>query len=213
MNIFSLIYDIVLVSISGISLVLAVRYGMKKQYFLCLYLLVTFGFELNSKINLLRFPVINTDWLYKSYILFCIVFFGIYYSRIFPKTYRNVAVILTLVALIAFVCIVDYSVRIFEPDLGILISVFYILLSLIWYFYALHHNLNQKITESPHFWISSALLLWGSFYIFRIYPAKYLHENAPSFHTTLKNINYLVATVMYVLMGIGLLKFNRQKTQ
>lgn len=213
MNSFSVVYDVILFTVLGLSLFLAVRYGSKKQNFLWLYLLVTFGFELSSVVLLLlQFPTVNTDWVYKSYALFCIVFFGIYYSRIFLKTYRNVVVILTLTALIASACIADYTVQAFEPGLVVLISGFYILLPLLWYFYALHHNLNQKITENPHFWISAALLFWGSFYAFSFYPAQYLAGKDPAFHTVLKDVNYMVATVMYILMGIGLLKFNRQKT-
>ncbi|MFA7446160.1 MAG: hypothetical protein WCY89_09450 [Flavobacteriaceae bacterium] len=212
MNVFVIIYNATLFIILGLSLLLVARYGSKKQNFLWLYLLVTFGFECSAVINWLQFPAVNTDWIYKSYALFCIVFFGIYYSRIFPKTYRNIVVILTLTALIAFASIADYTVQAFEPGIGVLISVFYILLPLLWYVYALHHNLNQKITENPHFWISSALLFWGSFYVFSIYPAKYLYEKDLSFYTVIININYMVAVVMYVLMAIGLLKFKRQKT-
>jgi hypothetical protein len=188
-----------------------VRNGIKNQHFLFGYLLVTLGVELNNRIHLLWFPNVNISWVYKYYILFCILFFGVYYWKIFINKYKYIGLIITIVVLFFFAVFFQATNQIFNYELGVVIAVFYILLALLWFFYSLNHNLNQKITENPHFWISCALLLWACFFIYRIYPAQYLVEKDPSFHTVLKDVNYIVATIMYALMGIGLLKFNKQK--
>lgn len=211
MTFFSVVYDIALVTVLGLSLFLRFQHRNIYYSYLWLYLLVTFCVELSSRIVNLYFIYINIDWLYIIYTLFCILFFGIYYSRLFIKVYRNITSVLTLVTLIVFFLISDASLLIFNPELGVLISVYYIIISLIWYFYSLNDGFDTKITENPYFWVSTALMVWGSFYVFRHYPAEYLYEKDPSFHTVLKDINYIVATIMYVLMGIGLLKFNKQK--
>lgn len=211
MTFFSIIYDITLFIILGISLFLRTQHSIIKHSWLWLYLLVTFGVEFSSRITILVFSDKSIDWIYNIYILFCILFFGFSYSRLFIKIYRSITVLLTIVAFIVFFSTIKDSLLVFNPNLGLLISVFYIIISLVWYFYSLNHSINAKITDNLYFWISTALILWGSFYIFRNYPAQYLYEKDPSFHTVLKNINYIVATIMYILMGIGLLKFYKQK--
>jgi hypothetical protein len=211
MTFFSVVYDITLITVFGLSLFLRTQHQSIQYSWLCLYLLVTFCVELSSRIVNLYFNHLRIDWLYNVYILFCILFFGIYYSGLFIKVYRYITLIVTLCSLIIFFLISDYSFAIYDPNLGLLISFFYVILSLIWYFHSLNYGFDTKITENPYFWISTALVIWGSFYIFRNYPAQYLYEKDPSFHTVLKNINYIVATIMYGLMGIGLLKFKKQK--
>jgi|SRR5690606_27856446 hypothetical protein len=210
MNIFSEIYNLSLLTISGLSVFKAVRYGFKKQFFLSIYLLITLVVEVNAIIHIKWFSTTNTYTLYQHYALFCIIFFGYYYYRIFPKTYRYLVLIILIIAFILSILMINFGL-ILSFGLGMIVSIVYVLYALLWYHYGLNNNLDKKISDNPHFWISSGLLFWGSFYVLKAYPAEYLIDKDPSFHTVLKNINYIVATIMYVLIGVGLLKFNKQK--
>src|SRR5690606_534331 len=100
MNIFSEIYNLSLLTISGLSVFKAVRYGFKKQFFLSIYLLITLVVEMNAIIHIKWFSTTNTYSLYQHYALFCIIFFAYYYYRIFPKTYRYLVLIILIIAFV-----------------------------------------------------------------------------------------------------------------
>jgi hypothetical protein len=155
--------------------------------------------------------VVNNGVLYKYYLIFSINFFTFFYFQVFRKKRRIIVGSITLLLNIGLIITVDFTKPVFENQMSIALPMFYVFLALMWFHYKLTQDIEKKITEESYFWVSSGLLIWGGFFLFRVIPAKYLFENDPKFYDTLKNINFIISTIMYLLFFVALLKFKKQE--
>jgi len=211
MSIESIIYYSALILVCVCFVVSAFQKRFKHISYLSVYLVITivvdFGLELR-KIFLSNIE--NNVIVYKFYILFSINFFSFFYYQAFREKRRIVLSIITMLLNIGLAIMVDFTNPVFEDMLSIAFPMFYVFLALMWFHYKLTQDMEQKITEEPYFWISSGLLIWGGFILFRIIPAKYLAEYDPQLHKTLISINFIISTIMYLLFLVALLKFKKQ---
>lgn len=206
-----LAYNIILFFVVLWALIDGLKIGFKNQHFLFLSLFITFLIDviLQAEIILNNLPSFNGTY-YKFYLIFCINFFAVFYAYIFQKKRRIVLIALSVLLNLSLIFTVDFTDPFFENHLGVSLPVFYILLALMWFQHKLTQNAEEKITDNPYFWVSSGLLIWGGFFLFRIIPAKYLFENDPAFNQFLKSMNFMVGSIMYLLFFVALLKFKKQ---
>lgn len=206
------IYYTVLFIVVVWAFLLGWKKGFSKQHYLFYYLFITFivDFILQTKIVLNNLPTFNGTY-YKYYAIFCINFFAFFFSFVFRKKRRIILLITTLFINVGLISTVDFTSPTFENQLSISLPIFYILLSLMWFQFKLTQSIEEKITEDAYFWISSGLLIWSGFFLFRIIPAKYLFENDFEFNRLLKSINYITGTMMYFLFFVALLKFRKKQ--
>lgn len=207
-----LVYNTVLIILTIWAFILGWKKGFSKQHYLFYYLFITFivDFILQTKIVLNNLPTFNGTY-YKYYSIFCINFFAFFYSFVFKKKRRIILLIITLLINVGLIYTVDFVSSTFESQLSISLPVFYILLSLMWFQLKLTQNIEEKIADDAYFWISSGLLIWSGFFLFRIIPAKYLFENDFEFNRLLKSINYITGTIMYLMFFAALLKFRKKE--
>jgi hypothetical protein len=102
---------------------------------------------------------------------------------------------------------VDYTGNEFPAKLGILVVFFYIFNAMMWFYQKLKLPVKDKITNDPNFWISTALLFWSTYMIFRFTPMYLFHKEDQFFLDLLINISSIVNITMYSLFFIGLLKY------
>ena len=143
------------------------------------------------------------DQVYNYSILFYIFYFFFFYFRIGRRK------IITVISVVAF--LVSFFIIIFSPDnetynikAGISLSVFYILISLQWFFDNFQKT-DLKIHLKIGFWISSSLLLWGVIFIFRIIPMQFLNIKDKEFLSVITQLYQSFTILSYAIFFIGIL--------
>ena len=212
MSIEAIIYYSVLILVCICFVVASFQKGIRHLNYLSFYLIVTviidFGLELRK---ILLSNIENNVIIYKFYFLFSINLFAFFYSFVFRNKRRIILAAITLLLNLGLISTIDFKSQAFEYQLSIAFPVFYVFLALMWFQYKLTQDIEKKITQEPYFWVSSGLLIWGGFFLFRVIPAEYLFENDPQFYDTLKKFNFIISTIMYLLFFVALLKFKKQE--
>lgn len=188
---------------------LAGRKKLSSQGYLSIYLLISFFLDLYGHYKLyLGEP--DFAYLFNYYSIFLIIFFFFYYSEILPnfKKIHRYSFFLILLFIVFFTKFYGQN---YDNKLGIIVCFYFIINALIWFYERLKNFDDRKITDDPHFWVSCGLLLWSIFFIFRAIPMFFLQDEDPVFLETLKNIQYVVNIIMYILFYISLNKINNNK--
>lgn len=191
------------------SVIFSLKNGAKQQQFLIVYLALTLfvDFFLQLKYILGKQEVTNVIW-YKIYIIFCVNYFTYFYYSILTKRLKVALLSVAIIANGYLFYVADFGSNHFNAQQGVTLAIFYIIVSLIWFYHKLHNDLEQRILKDPGFWISSGLLLWGACFIFRTYPSYYFYANDVSFHNLLKNMMHFINILLYSVMTIALWQFN-----
>lgn len=188
------------------AIVLGFKYSLKAQNFLVLYLVITLGLEIFGiiKTHLKQF---DFAVYFNSYAIFCILFFGMYFSRIYVGVYRSIGVVVSIFLLLYIFLFVDFNSQQFLPQLGILVALFYIFSAILWFLQKLKLPVQGKITSDPNFWMATALLFWSTYIIFRFTPMYLFEKEDQGFLTILRSISSVVNLVMYALFYYALVQY------
>ena len=143
------------------------------------------------------------DHLYIYSILIYIIYFFFFYAK---KIHKKAVVAISLVLfLISFYFIVSSNqVESYNINAGISLSIFYILISLLW-FYTNFQKTNRKIHHKLGFWVSSSLLLWGVAFIFRIIPMQFFNIKDKEFLLVITQLYQSFTILSYVIFLVGIL--------
>jgi hypothetical protein len=149
-------------------------------------------------------------FLFNLYALFCIAFFGYYFSKSFTLTIKSIGIFVSICFLILGFIFIDYTGNEFPVKLGILVVFFYIFNAMLWFYQKLKLPVKDKITNDPNFWIATALLLWSTYMIFRFTPMYLFHKEDQFFLDLLIKISTIVNITMYFLFFIGIWKYGNE---
>ena len=197
------------------SIVLAGKNGLSSQNYFGIYLLLSLSLELygHYKIYLREF---DFAYLFNYYSIFLILFFYHFYSTVFSQRLKIIS-LFTVTGIFVYIGLfTKFYGENYENKLGILVCFYFIITALVWFYLRLKNFDEKRIIDDPHFWISSGILFWSIFFIFRSIPMFFLKDNDPDFLSILKTIQYAVNTVMYAIFYIALRKFeysSKTKTQ
>lgn len=203
-----ILYIAVLFAATVKSVVLAGKKGLSSQNFLAAFLVISLGLELygHYKIYIKEF---DFAFLFNYYSIFMIVFFYSYYSKIFPGKLKTASLCIVIAILVYILLFVKFYEENYQNELGILVCLYFIMNTLVWFYFRLKNFDEIKITHDPHFWMSCGLLFWSIFFIFRSIPMFFLKDNDPAFLEVLKNMQYGVNIVMYGMFYIALTQFDK----
>lgn len=206
MEILLLLYISCLIITTTKAIVLGSKYSLRAQNYLAFYLISTLCLEIFGiiKTNLKQF---DFAVYFNVYAIFCILFFGIYFSRIYVGIFKRIGIFVSLTLLLYLLFFVDFLSRKFLPQLGILVALFYIFGAILWFFQKLKLPVQGKITSDPNFWISTALLFWSTYIIFRFTPMYLFEKEDQFFLSILRKIGSVVNLIMYALFYYALLKY------
>ncbi len=209
----SKIYEIVVLITFLYSICLLFKKKSKQQFYLYLYLLIVILVDI-IPVNFSNLIKLNRNKLFIGYILFSLVYFGIIYQ----KNIRNrIFKILNLVLLIFLIILNLYNFQ-FEDSQKInftpIISLptLFIFLSISWYLFKLKNINEDRIIDDFLFWISSGILIWSVFFIFRAIPMYFLQDNDPELLSLVITAFSVVNIIMYILFLIGLIFINNERT-
>ncbi|MDH6252050.1 hypothetical protein M2347_001777 [Chryseobacterium sp. H1D6B] len=170
-----------------------------KQYF-WLYFGVTIFIEIIAGCDI----SFITTRIYNYLDIFCIIYFGWLYFKEMKKDriIKNLSIFF-IAAGVLFICISKNNYSIIT---GFLYSIFLIFISLFWFYKKIaDKNREDNIIQLRFFWISSSLLLWAIFYIFRMFPMYFFVKSDLQFSYMLKMTFQIITIISYVLFVKGLL--------
>lgn len=206
MEILLLFYISCLIITTTKAVVLGFKYSLGTQNYLAFYLIITLCLEIFGiiKTHLKQF---DFAVYFNVYAIFCILFFGIYFSRIYVGIFKRIGIIVSLILLLYLLFFVHFLSQQFLSQLGILVALFYIFSAILWFFQKLKLPVQGKITNDPNFWIATALLFWSTYIIFRFTPMYLFEKEDQFFLSILRKIGSVVNLIMYALFYYALMKY------
>ena len=191
------------------SIILGIKNNFTAQNYFFIYLGITLFIEIYGlyKTYLEEF---NYAYIFNFYSIFVIIFFWYYYSRVLTKATKIISHIAFLGAIVYTVFFTKFLGDDFDSKLGIVSALFFIINTLLWFYQKLNSYDDEKITEDPHFWVSSGLLLWSVFFIFRVAPMYLFNDIDKEFLLVLKIVLNIINIVMYSMFYVALTKFEKR---
>ncbi|WP_142725344.1 hypothetical protein [Chryseobacterium sp. ON_d1] len=205
-----IIYKIVLLFPLIKSFNLGRKSSFSAQNYIFIYLLLTFINEWFSFIRDQLNPDVKVGFQYHLYFIFCIVFFHFFYSFRFKYSLKQISTLVTLLSFSYILFFTNFLGRDFDKKVGITVTLFYIIISLLWYYQKISFFDKYKITDDPAFWISTALLMWSCFFIFRVTPMFFFAKNDNEFLQFLKIGQNIINIIMYSMFYLSLIKYEKQ---
>lgn len=209
-KIIEIIYYLILLFLAIKSILLIVKYGFIARNFLSIYIVFTAALELYSYVKLLIDENSSTGMIYNFYCIFSIFLFYIYFIKIFQKVQKFIFQFIFASIIIYYFLLTKFYLSQFDISIGILISLYYISISLLWFYQKIITFDESKITDDPVFWVSTALLLWSCFFIFRVTPMFFLDAHDKAFLEFLRTTQNIVNILMYLMFYISLIKYERK---
>lgn len=180
--------------------------GRKKfssQDYFFFFLLINFGVDFFSELNIISSKSIQYNYLNLFNILYLTRF---YYLNVKSRKMVIGMITITLIGIL-------FNPGLFYLDkyslsFAILYCITNIIQVLYWCGYKLNNINESKITDDPVFWISSSILLWSCFFIFRTTPMYLLNEIDKPFLHLLKQLLNVINIISSILFYIALHKYN-----
>lgn len=207
--IIGILYKIILLAVTIKSFILGRKFNLSAQNYLLIYLCTTLVVELLSFSSYILNPNSKNGLLYSLYNIFSIVFFRIYFSEILNKNIRRISFIITAISLLYIFFFTRFTDSDFDKKIGITLLSFYIIHSLLWFYQKMKFFDKYKITDDPTFWISTALLMWSCFFVFRVTPMFYFAKEDQEFLNFLRYGQNIINIIMYAMFYISLLKYEK----
>lgn len=186
------------------------KYGFAGLKFLNVYIIVTACLEIYSYVLLNIDVSISTGILYNFYCLFSIGFFYFFYRKIFEKLRKRSLDIIFTASLLVYFGFTKFYKTDFDITIGVLISLFYIIVSLLWFYQKIMLFDENKITSDPVFWISTAILMWSCFFVFRSVPMFLFNKIDPEFLKLIRVNQNIINIIMYALLYVGMKKYENK---
>lgn len=210
----NIIYEIVVLVGFLYSLYLwIVKRKLKQQFYFFIYLLLVIGVDI-IPVNFPSIIKFDRNILFVGYILLSILYFAILYLKKVESVIFKILNIIIAIVLIFFNIYRIDNKEMKQLDFVPIISlpVLFIFLSIFWYLYKLKKVDESRIIDDFLFWISSGLLIWSVFFIFRAIPMYFLQENDPILLNFVISAFSVVNIITYLLFLLGLIFLKDERT-
>lgn len=208
--IIGIIYKLILLFPFIKSYVLGRKYSFSTQNYLFFYLLITLSNEWLSFTRNLIDSDVKVGLQYNLYFIFCILFFEFFFIRSLFNLTKKISYVLASISLVYISFSTNFLGEDFDKKIGIVITLYYILNSLLWFYQKISFFDEHKITDDPTFWIATALLMWSCFFLFRVTPMFYFAKEDNEFLRFLKEGQNIINIVMYIMFYISLIKYEKK---
>ncbi|MCL9804441.1 hypothetical protein NAT51_02840 [Flavobacterium amniphilum] len=130
-----------------------------------------------------------------AYISFFIFYYG-FQQNSFRKTIYAIGLLA-----VAFCVYIFYGngVKSYSIEAGVSASIAYVLFTLLWFISQLTNVDEISLLKKQAFWVSTSMLIWSVFFLFRLIPMYWLNINDIQFLTQI-NIAYQVLTIVCYCM-------------
>ncbi len=208
--IFGLIYKMILFLSTIKSYNLGIKYSFRSQNYLFIYLLITFSIEIVYFVLRLFYKQEIQKTTYHFYVVFCIIFFYNFFSNDFDDKFKKISFLITFFSIFYILFFTNLWYSEFDKNIGIAFVLFNILMLLLWFYQKISSKKIGEISDDPYFWISSGLLIWSCFFLFRVVPMFSFNKILPQFQNVLICLQDIINILMYSLFYIALQKFEKK---
>lgn len=172
--------------------------SVSRQNLLYIYFSFIVSIEMGHYIKLVPVEI------YNSSPLFFILFFKDYFKKQI-KSKKKLIESLGTIAFIISVCFYSYEgFDNYSTLAGTLMSVLYIVYALLWLLSQIINTDENPILKKQTFWVSSSLLIWAVFFIFRSIPMYWLNNNDIEFLIQINSGFQIITIFSYLLFLRGL---------
>ncbi len=198
------IYYLSLIITFFLSLYLAYKRINKDQNHIYFYLF----FTILNDIIIAKTQIIGQNISIFIYTLFSIGYFFNVYIRRFKIEYIRYLIVILTICIFTFGIFSQFSKGFHILNINFLVglAIYYIILSLCWFLQKVMDLDSGRMSEDFTFWISSGILLWGCFFIFRVLPTYLFNSQDPRFLIMIQNIFTGVNILTYWILFLGLAK-------
>ncbi len=179
----------------GICFMFSLVYRTKKKSVLFIYLGTVMLVELVSVLK-----IIDNNILHSYSTLIYILFFTYYFSKI-SKKFVPIFYVLGGIAFLSTAMIKLTYNTVFPIEMGIILSSFYILSSILYFYESVNINQAGFITDKESFWVSFAILFWSIFFIFRVVPMYGLAKKDIEFLKQIQMVYKIAVFCTYILFA------------
>ncbi|HCN49270.1 MAG TPA: hypothetical protein DIT10_09265 [Chryseobacterium sp.] len=188
--------DIIYYNIININFIVSIAYKRLWKQFFFLYFGITLVIEIMIAVEM----KIITSRIYSYLDLFCIGYFGyIYYKEINNSNIIKTATLIFL-TVSSFIILSSISEKEYSISTGYFYSVFLTFIALFWLYKKISSiDEDNNILDLRFFWLSSSLLFWAVFYIFRMLPMYFFNNTDRDFLTKISHIFTFINITTYLL--------------
>ncbi|KUJ57975.1 hypothetical protein AR686_04300 [Chryseobacterium aquaticum subsp. greenlandense] len=207
--IIGIIYKFFLLLVTIKSYNLSRKLTFSTQNYLLIYLSVSLFIEVISFSLYVISPNSKNGLLYNLYNIFSISFFYLYFSKILKYNFKKLSFLITIISTLYILFFTSFLSIDFDKNIGITLLLFYLANSLLWFYQKISFFDDHKITDDPTFWISTGLLMWSCFFLFRVTPMFYFAKEDKEFLEFLKVGQNIINIFMYIMFYISLKKYEK----
>lgn len=207
------IYEIVVLICFLYSVYLWIyKHRSKQQFCFFLYLLLTIGVDI-IPVNLSSWIEFDRSILFLAYIVFSLLYFSvIYFKSIHYRVFKISIICCSSLLIVSNFIELQLITRQLSFISIISLPVLFIFVSISWFIYKLKNVDDKSIAENFLFWISSGILIWSVFFIFRAIPMYFLQRNDSQLLSFLTMTFSIVNIIVYLLFLIGLIFTQNERT-
>lgn len=145
--------------------------------------------------------LINSNYVFFVFIIVSYIYFYFFFLKNFSdRFYKKVWTIVFFIFLsLTLIFQIGNNFSQLSSITIVLLPLFYIFGSMGWFAYLLNQEVKGKIFDKMAFWISSGLLIWGVFFIFRGLPMYYFNNTDPKFLYEISNVFTIINIITYSL--------------
>lgn len=161
-----------------------------RQRFLWLYFLIILVFELGLFSKIISYKIYQF-----SFFIYLPLYVYIYLNEYRNKFFLVIPSIICFSLGMIYFFYEDNS----QIQLGVLMSLIIIYMSLLWFYNQIKNIDNIAITKKQLFWVSVALLFMGVVFIFRIVPMYYFDKADKAFFKIIDNGYQYCVIISYII--------------
>lgn len=199
MDYLNTIYEIVVLTNFLFSVYLLVKKKAEQQFHFYFYIFIVVVVDLVLSRVKARYSI-NSNYTFYFFFLISYGYFYYFFRENFKEKLYNK--IWTVIFLIFFIITLLFQILGNFIHLSVviiaLLPLFYICGSMGWFAYILNQKIEGKIFNKMAFWISSGLLIWAVFFLFRALPMYYLKDSDPIFLRNISDIFTIVNIITYL---------------
>ncbi len=200
MNTLNKTYEIVVLLNLLFSVYLIIKRKKRLQFHFYIYISVVCIVDiLFNKVR--KDHLINSNYIFFLFIVISYLYFYYFFRENFSeKIYKRIWMWIFLIfLLVTIVFQIPNSFVQFSPVTIALLPLFYIFGSMGWFTHILTQRIEGLIFDKMAFWISSGLLIWGVFFLFRGLPMYYFNKTDPHFLDGISKVFTMINIITYSL--------------
>lgn len=212
---FRSIYDSLLIILLFISVRQALLSSPNRQLYFVFYIFLVVLIE-SIGYSLDRFWDMPNNWVYNTYMLCALFYFGFFYYRTYQsKMFKHIAILIPMVLTCSFLLFLPENFLSFKSEFAIkgnLILLFgFIWLCLLYFLDIIIASSVIRMTNSFAFWVTIGLLIWSVLVTIRFAGLNFFSNHNEILLFKVTSFTYIINIITYSMFLKGIICLKHQK--